>query len=101
MEKHQLAFLIGPIVAALALGGVLYEVYPNSFGSYSSTSGATGSTYTASVDNQPYVAAIPTTQPSVHTNNNTNQNATSVAQTNMSTVTPSPEPRQPSDNNGY
>lgn len=100
MEKHQLAFAVGPIVAALALGGLLYVAYPNSFDLYSSISGATDGTYTASIDDQAS-AGMEQISPAVQTNNTATQNASAATQGNISTAIPSPEPRQPSYNNGY
>lgn len=100
MEKHQLAFAVGPIVAALAVGGLLYMAYPNSFGLYSGTSEATSSTYTASIDDQASTG-MAQNSPAVQTNNTANQDATAATQGNMSSTIPSPEPSQPSNNNGY
>ena len=100
MEKHQLAFAVGPIVAALAVGGLLYMAYPNSFGLYSGTSEATSSTYTANIDDQASTG-MAQNSPAVQTNNTANQDATAATQGNMSSTIPSPEPSQPSNNNGY
>jgi hypothetical protein len=100
MAKHQLIVAVGPIVAALILGGLLYVFYPNTFAPYSSTSGATGSTFTASSGDQQYIG-MEQTGPSEQSNIAANQNATATTQGNMSTATPSTEPSLPSDNSGY
>ena len=84
LEKLEKGFAVGAVVAAFALGGLLYAVYPNSFSGYSSTN-------TASTD-QLYTGEETST--AGVDNSTASQNATDVSQGSASNP-------QPSGNSGY
>jgi hypothetical protein len=82
LEKLDKGFAVGAIVAAFALGGLLYIVYPNGFSGFSSTYSAastsdTGQLYTGPVEQTAIAGASNTTA----NQNSTQGNATSGAQT--------------------
>jgi hypothetical protein len=69
LDKANLGFAVGAIVAALALGGALYALYPNSFSGYNAGS-ATTTAYS------PYLEQTDTSTAAVGSNSTANQNAT-------------------------
>jgi len=101
MQKRQLTLAVGPVVAALILGGLLYVVYPHSFSPYGNTLGATNSTYTASTGDQQLYVGNEQTIAAGQANSTANQNWTASIQGNKSNTIPTPEPRQPSGASGY
>lgn len=69
-----MAFAVGAVASALALGGVLYALYPDGFNVYSDPS-ETGSV------NQFYDGTLPITgTPTAESNSTANQNSTDATQ---------------------
>jgi hypothetical protein len=69
MGKFEIAFAVGAIASALALGGVLYALYPEGFTVYSESA------------IQFYDGTLPITgTPTVESNSTANQNSTDATQ---------------------
>lgn len=72
MEKLDKGFAVGAVIAAFALGGLLYMVNPNSFSGFSSTSSAA----TTNDAGQVYIAPVEETIIAGASNTTANQNST-------------------------
>jgi hypothetical protein len=81
LGKLEIAFAVIPVVAAAAVGGLLFMAYPDAFSGYG---GPSGETSTASTSQY---ATNPTQAPSAAGTNNTTSSGTSSNSTAQSTGT--------------
>jgi hypothetical protein len=96
MERLEKSFAIGSVLTAIALGGLLYAVYPNNFNPNSSAKTQSyGSTTTAAVQQAPA-----TTNATTGANSAASTPAQNSTGGSQNTVAPSPTPA-PSTGSGY